>query len=404
MSARREQMEMAGLRRRWTAATFAWVAALLAGYWLLQPVWPYAGRWALMTAVPLAYGLWVLRRGLPQNRRAGRAALLPTLGTGTHLTLWRGLAISMVAGFLFSPRPAGGLAWLPAMLYTTASIADYLDGYLARITRHDTALGATLDMEFDSLGMLVVTLLAVWYGQLPWWYLGLGLARYFFLFGIWWRRRRGRAVHDLSPSVHRRIFAGFQMGFMSVVLWPILPPGGTAVAGTAFALPTALGFLRDWLVTAGRMDPAAPTYRTTMRRLYRAATRWLPLCLRLSAVIGLALVLRPLLSLHSPIPWETVLAGWRLPWPRPLSMAMLGIAVLAGIAVAVGAAGRIASLLLVLPISLDIIARGLGWANGAALVSVIWLMMWGTGAFSTWQPEEPYMVRRAGERAPMTNE
>ena len=159
-------------------------------------------------------------RYLDENKREGETAtsagsvqaVLPTFGWGNRLTLFRGLAISMVAGFLFSPWPNGWLAWLPMLLYTTADIADYLDGYLARITNHATALGERLDMEYDGLGMLIVSLLAVWYGQLPWWYLILGFARYLFVFGLWVRARRGLPSYDLPPSVHRRVFAGLPDG------------------------------------------------------------------------------------------------------------------------------------------------------------------------------------------------
>ena len=97
-------------------------------------------------------------------------------------------ALGLLAGFVFLPQPSGGLAWLPALLYTLAIMADYLDGYFARLTHHATVLGEILDIEFDALGILMATSLAVHYGQLPWWYLPIGLSRYLFLFGIWWRR------------------------------------------------------------------------------------------------------------------------------------------------------------------------------------------------------------------------
>uniref|UniRef100_UPI0035B2B983 CDP-alcohol phosphatidyltransferase family protein n=1 Tax=Promineifilum sp. TaxID=2664178 RepID=UPI0035B2B983 len=268
------------LRRQWVAVASLWAVTWLAFYWRLQPAWPYSERWLALSAAALAYGLWVLWRNLPANRRVvnltglerpvrSGSDLLPTLGPGNVLTLVRGLCIGLLAGFLFGPWPPGALAWVIVLLYTVTDVADYFDGYLARRADHVTALGGALDMEFDGLGTLVVILLAVSFGQLPWWYLGLGLARYFFVFGLWLRRRLGRPIHDIPDSAHRRIFAGFQMGFLSVVLWPIVPRPMALIAGSLFAAATGLGFLRDWLVASGVLDPRHSAYLRVQRFLYR---------------------------------------------------------------------------------------------------------------------------------------
>ncbi len=210
---RQNQQILKGLQQRWWGITAVSLTLLLLIYGWLWQIWPlHANRWVVFASLAMAYCLWVVWRGLIENHRNGEHLLLATLGWGNRLTLMRGLAISLVAGFLFSPWPQGALAWLPVLLYTIADIADYLDGYVARVTNHATKLGERLDMEFDGLGMLVVSVLAVWYGQLPWWYLTLGLARYLFVFGLWWRERQGLPVYEIQPSVHRRIFAGFQMG------------------------------------------------------------------------------------------------------------------------------------------------------------------------------------------------
>ncbi|MCB9421638.1 MAG: CDP-alcohol phosphatidyltransferase family protein [Ardenticatenaceae bacterium] len=383
------------LQRRWLATAVLYCAVLGLGYSLLVPVWPYAGRWGAIAGLVMIYGLWVLWNGLSQNHRAGETAVLSTLGWGNGLTLMRGLFISLIAGFLFSPWPQGALAWLPMLLYTTADIADYLDGYLARITHHATVLGAQLDMEFDGLGMLIVSLLAVWYGQLPWWYLSLGLARYLFVFGLWWREKRHLPVYEMTPSVHRRIFAGFQMGFMSAILWPILPPAGTTIAGTIFAGATAVSFLRDWLVAIGWLNPHSNQYQQIRRRIYRLTTYWLPPFLRVGLMIGTAVILTNL-SLR-PVAWTDLFVNWHLPVPALLATGWMIVLVLAGTAVTLGIMGRLLSLLLVFPLGFDIITRGVTPANGLALACVIVLMLLGTGALSLWQPEKRFMARRAGE-------
>ena len=178
------------MRRSWLRLALTWLVVWVLGFRLLQGVWPYANRWLLFSGLTLAYCLWLLWRYLPENHRAAETALLPRLGLGNRLTLLRGLAIALLAGFLFAPWPQGALAWVIALLYTLASSADYFDGAAARKTNHATQLGSRLDMEFDALGVAVVSLLAVWYGQVPWWFLGVGLARYGFVAGLAWRRRR----------------------------------------------------------------------------------------------------------------------------------------------------------------------------------------------------------------------
>jgi CDP-diacylglycerol--glycerol-3-phosphate 3-phosphatidyltransferase len=283
------------------------------------------------------------------------------------------------------------------LLYTTADIADYLDGYLARITNHATALGARLDMEYDGLGMLIVSLLAVWYGQLPWWYLSLGLARYLFVFGLWWREKRGLPVYAMTPSIHRRIFAGFQMGFMSAVLWPILPPAGAAIAGTIFAAATAVSFLRDWMVAIGWLDPQSASYQRVQPQIFRLATFWLPPLLRLGLVGGTAVILTKLAPVWQPANWVDLFMSWRLPVPSLLATAWVIIFLLAGTAVALGLMGRLLSLPLVFPLGFEIITNGLSFANGVTLSCIIALMLLGTGPLSIWRPEERFMVYRAGE-------
>lgn len=344
----------------------------------------------------MAYCLWVVWQSLVENHRDGEVSLLATLGWGNRLTLMRGLAISLVAGFLFSPWPQGALAWLPVLLYTAADIADYFDGYAARVTNHATKLGERLDMEFDGLGMLVVSILAVWYGQLPWWYLILGLARYLFVFGLWWRKRRDLPIYEMQPSVHRRLFAGFQMGFMSAVLWPILPADGATVAGTLFAIPTALGFLRDWLVVNGRLDPKQPTYLRVQQWLVQVTRILAPPVMRAALLVSMVLMVGTLDSWIRPFPWQSLIASWGISF-APLLATVLGmIGILGSIMVISGSMGRLMSVAVVFPVGFDIASRGLNWVNGIALSCLICLMLLGTGPGSLWPVEERFVMKKQG--------
>lgn len=384
---------MVELQRRARRVTAVYLFVWLMMYGGLAAAWGQMARqWALLSGGVLGYGLWVLWQHLPENHRQGEPEVLLRLGPGNGLTLMRGLGVGLLAGFLFLPKPAGVLAWLPAVIYTLADIADYLDGYLARISNHATRLGARLDMEFDGLGVLVVSLLAVWYGQLPGWYLLLGAARYLFVAGLWWRGRAGLPIYEMPPSVHRRIFAGFQMGFFSVVLWPIVPPAGATIAGTLFAIPTALGFLRDWLMAIGWLKPDSAVYLRLQRWVFVVATVYVPPLLRITAVPAL-------LALFSTLPssLSTLFTLWQLPgmWVGLL----VGLGWVAGTAVVVGGIGRLFAILLLFPVGFDMMSQGLQWWNGVLVVCAIGVMLLGSGPFALWRPEEQFMVWQAGGRS-----
>jgi CDP-diacylglycerol--glycerol-3-phosphate 3-phosphatidyltransferase len=228
------------LRVRWLIYFLVNGAALILGFNLLSAVWQpeFALRWLGLTTAVIAYNLWILWRGLPFNHRPGESALLSNLGAGNALTLTRGLFTAVLAGFLFSPWPEGGLAWIPGILYLLVIVSDFFDGYLARITNHTTRLGEKLDLSLDGLGVLIGAGLAVQYQQVPPWYLSVALARYLFLIGVWVRKKQDKVVYPLPPNISRRIFAGFQMGFLAVVLLPLFSPPGTHLAALFFALWT----------------------------------------------------------------------------------------------------------------------------------------------------------------------
>ena len=237
------------LRLKW--ALFAGVCLLLlvSGAITLFPTWApeHTLRWSIIASLAIIYLLVVFWRNLGANHRRSETQLLPALGWGNLMTLFRGLMIAGLLGFLFSPAPQGWLVWAPGVLYTLVCLADFLDGYLARVTNHVTRLGEALDMSFDGVGVLGAVLLAIQYGQLPAWYITVGMARYLFLAGMWLRQRGGKVNYPLPPSIRRRGLAGLQMGFLAVMLWPIFSPPGTYIAAALFGLPFLISFLFDWL-------------------------------------------------------------------------------------------------------------------------------------------------------------
>jgi CDP-diacylglycerol--glycerol-3-phosphate 3-phosphatidyltransferase len=368
------------LRNRWAVLTFL-AALLLSGtYAWLRVGWQpdYAFRWLVLAGAGTAYLAWTLWSLLPDNHREGEVELLPGLGAGNLLTLLRGLLTAALVGFVFLPRPPGLLAWMPGVLYTAAAMADIFDGYLARRANHATRLGEILDMRLDGSGVLVAAVLIVQYGQVPAWYLLVGLSRYLFLAGIWLRRRHGKPVCELPPSASRRPLAGAQMGFIAVMLWPLFSPPGTHLAAVLFALPFLAGFARDGLAVSGVDFPA---WRG------RGAS-WLPVFLRAIAVLALVASLARLAGIASIV--VPIASRPQLIWIYFFYLAGL-------LMLALGAAGRVGALAALFAIGLQQPFAGLSFSDLGVVLSGSALFFLGTGPFSIWTPENGIIERRLGE-------
>jgi CDP-diacylglycerol--glycerol-3-phosphate 3-phosphatidyltransferase len=337
---------------------------------------------------------------------------LANFGAGNQLTILRGVMIAFLAGFLFSPWPQGWLAWLPGLIYILAALFDLFDGYLARRTNHVTRLGEILDLNLDGLGILVACLLIVQYGQVPFWYLLVGLARYLFITGEWTLKKLGKPVIELAPNPARRPLAGAQMGFIAVVLLPIFSPPGTFLVAGMVAAPFLVGFFYDWLNVSGVLrinthpqvgtSPnvmtglgGVNTWRITMREL---VGRWLPLVSRTGVVALLAV------WLLNNIPW--VIDQWG-DWSSDLTSVdaypgiwlglMLFLAGVGLVSLALGAAGRLAALFVLLGIGIFQNFTSLGWVEIVLLVGATILMYLGTGPYSIWAPEDRIIAKRFGE-------
>lgn len=332
-------------------------------------------RWLLFAFAGHIYFSFTLFRNLHTNQRKAETWVLPNLGWANGLTLLRALLMSTVVGFLFSPRPEGAAAWLPGVLYTAASLPDYIDGIVARKTNHVTALGEILDMNVDSVGVFTATFLAYQYGVMPWWYMPIGLARYIFLGGIWLRKKFGKPVYELTYSHRRRGFAALKMGFMFVMLFPLFTPPGTFVAAAAFGVPFTGGFLWDWFVVSGVLKSG---------RADRIKARWVnvlkaaPLALRLVCV-ALAL---PYAIRHVGDP----------------SLVMLGYAEwVVTILIALGVAPRATAIAAVCLVGVNQNLGSLAFDQYVLAVAYIETIFLGTGALSIFPIEDQLIFHRIGD-------
>ncbi|RIK44907.1 MAG: hypothetical protein DCC55_00815 [Chloroflexi bacterium] len=377
-----DRQSIVSLRWRWLVIALLYGVVLLIGYWSLRQEWQsgLAVRWLGLATLTMVIQIVILWWALDKNRRPSDGSLLPFLGYANGMTLARGLLTCLLAGFLFAPRPVGLLAWAPALLYSLERLLDYFDGYVARITHHETRLGVILDMEFDSVGFLIAVMLAIQYGQLPPWYIVLGLARQLFVLGLWLRRRWKLPVYELPPSEQGRLIAGLQTTFASVVLWPTIAPQITQLASYLFAVPLIYSFGRDWLVVSGVVDADSPRYLAWRWLVKQVFEGWLPLAARLAGAI-LALVLL----------WQAtgLLTGPALFWGAIALLLLLGVV------------GRAAALALAVLAGLDLMATGLNWSsNGLLLVCALIVVHLGSGRFALWRPEERLLRIKLGHAGP----
>lgn len=349
--------------------------------------------WFTVSSLGVVFLALRLRQHLALNYRPHEQTLLAGFGPGTLLTISRGYLIALLAGFLALPQPSGALAWFPAGLYALAVIADYLDGYLARVTDRVTVLGAWLDMQLDGLGVLVAALLAVAYGQVPAIYLAVGLARYVYLAVVWFRERTGRPVFELPPSVRRRAFAGMQMGFIAVMLMPLFSPPGTHVVANLYMLIFLAGFAYDGLIASDVIHPqAAPPAN--------GLTRWLnslaPLLFRVLSLSLLAAVALDGVDARGVLDASSAaLSHWA---DRPGWLALIGLEALIFLMLLTGSAGRVAALAALLLMGFIQMTSALSVTQLGLLASATVVFFMGTGPLSLWTPEERLVRFRAGAR------
>ncbi len=203
---------------------------------------------AAIAGVCWAGQLWYLGR-LLDAERAGERPWLP--GPADVVTLLRGALYAAVAGFVVV-RPAPPLAWVPALLYGTATLLDYVDGTVARTVGTETEVGGRLDVALDAFGTVVAPLVAVAWGQLPVWYLSLSAARYVYVGGLVWRRRRGRPLFEAPDGNLSRYLGAAQMVFITAALVPATPAVLVEVVALPLLAASLASFARDFLAATGR--------------------------------------------------------------------------------------------------------------------------------------------------------
>ena len=353
---------------------------------ILNWQWQRAAAWFIQALLLWIFIAYQSNKRLEMNRLNKGSPLYENLGWGNRLTLLRALLIAATGGFLFQPWPEGPLlSWLPGMIYFFGTVLDRVDGFVARRTGQISLLGTELDTVVDAVGLAVASVLAVSYGQTHWSFLCMGLAYYAYHGGIIWRNKNGLPVYPLPSAMHRRVWAGFQMGYLVVALWPVYNPPLTLIGGFAFMLPALIGFIVDWLIVSGRINRSAGHVDRGFRWLTDFSQTIFQPSLRILIVIFLSVSIAtngfPPMS-NSGIQWFS-------------SIATAGF-VLTAITILLGIAGRYFALLLV---------GLLGWFYNSnemlpvdyiLFCCVVWSLLLGSGRFSLWQGDDHWLNRYDG--------
>jgi hypothetical protein len=147
----------------------------------------------------------------------------------------------------------------------------------------------------------------------------------------------------------------------------VFTPPGTHWAAALFSLPFLAGFVKDWLVACGRLQPGYGDRRAGLAHFARS---WLPAGLRLGALLcGVWIIIRS---------------------PGPLGLWTMGVLALLGL----GAVPRVAAVL-------GMMALGFQAFDALVLLQLALytaLLYLGGGWLSLWQPEERFILGRGGEK------
>jgi CDP-diacylglycerol--glycerol-3-phosphate 3-phosphatidyltransferase len=389
------------LQKEWWAVSLFYLIVIMGCFSLLSTAWQPTGalKWLLPAAAVNFYVLWLLWKALKKNYHPVTKILLPYLGYATWLTLLRGGLIGTLAGFVFQNTPitaekSNWLAWTPGTIYILAILLDYFDGYVARITRHETRLGEWLDTKIDALGLLVAPVLAIGYGRLPIFYIAVSSAYYLFQFGTWYRKKNGRPVIQLAPHPAKRMIAGFQMGLVALALLPVFSRPVMTIAALIFMIPLLAGFVRDWLVICGYVEINHLQQTRWDHSINFLITKLLPVFLRF--VIGVAGIFFFYQAVTVLFTGQETVSGTPLYLSTSYHLHELLITASAALLVAFGIVTRVAALL----ISIFLAGALTTWNSPPGLFFLFscatTLILTGSGFLSTWHPEDRLLLERQG--------
>lgn len=214
------------------------IAAGLVGLFAVDRVSPLSAAGWTAGLLYLVVSGALLARGL---RRSG----MTMFGWGNWATSARSTLVALVTALVATAITSPVSVPLLVVLTGVALILDAVDGWLARRTHTESALGARFDMEVDAFLLLVLSVYVA--PSLGWWVLAIGLLRYAFVVAGWlvpWMRA------TLPPRYWRKVVTAFA-GIALIIAASGVPPVWMCATVTLVALGLLLeSFGRDvlWLV------------------------------------------------------------------------------------------------------------------------------------------------------------
>lgn len=209
----------------------------------LAPLWSVLGGAAGLFAVAALNGLsaagWLaglfylgvsnalLTRGL-HRRGAVR------FGPANTATAVRSTLVGLIAALVITSLTEPVSVTLLVGLAVPALVLDAVDGWLARLTRTATELGARFDMEVDAF--LILALSVYVSPQVGGWVLAIGLMRYAYVVAGWmlpWLRT------SVPPRYWRKVvaaFAGIALTAVATGLFPVWVDGAVSLIALALLI------------------------------------------------------------------------------------------------------------------------------------------------------------------------
>ena len=243
-------------------APWWWVAGGLLALFLTDVVSGISGAGWAAGAAYLVVSSTLLTVGLA---RRGMLRFGPANAVTATRSMLVGVVTALVAASFTQPVPAAFIVGLtvPALLL------DAVDGWLARRTHGESALGARYDMEVDAFFLLV---LSVYDARIVgWWVLAIGLMRYAYV-AVGWALPWMRAT--VPPRYWRKVVTAV-CGIALTLAASGLAPQPIAVVAVGIALALLVeSFGRDviWLARIVRdADPRTPRTEKTVTPATSAA-------------------------------------------------------------------------------------------------------------------------------------
>lgn len=180
-----------------------------------------------------------------------RASYQGILTFATGLTILRGYISALLLIPIILNSFETSILSIFSVLYGISVVLDYIDGKLARKHKSVTDFGGNLDVRFDSLSTLLVSLLLVLSSTVHPVYLIVGVAGYVFNLYLYIRENFGYKIYSYENDKLGRKVAAFQMAYATVALSPILLGSLSFYSSVLATLITVYVFSRDFLSVSG---------------------------------------------------------------------------------------------------------------------------------------------------------